>query len=87
VRPISFLWLRFPQHPDDDSPCVPILLQIDQELSERSRAGVGLEVADPRGPFEIRQQQHVEEFGPRCRPKRVESLAEHLLELGDRGHP
>jgi hypothetical protein len=74
------------KHPNDNGPRHSILLDVNQELGERPHALVRPELAHPRCALEVGQQQDVKELGPDGRREGVDSLAEQLLELGDRRH-
>jgi hypothetical protein len=67
--------LCLPQHPDEHRPERPVLLAVDQELGERARLGVPIELADPVGAFEVGEHEDVEQLGAGSGAERVEAMA------------
>jgi hypothetical protein len=76
--PVGFLGgtraLGLAQHPDQHRSERPVLLAVDQELSEGARLRVPPELADPVGSLEVGEHQDVEQFGAGCRPESVQAL-------------
>jgi hypothetical protein len=54
----------FVEHPHDDGPRHPILLEVDEELAEGSCPRVAPVLADHPRSLEVRQQQDVEQLRP-----------------------
>ena len=67
-------WASLPQHPDEHRPERPVLLAVDQQLGERARPGVPVELADPVGSLEVGEHQDVEKLGARSGIEGVETL-------------
>jgi hypothetical protein len=54
----------FVEHPHDDGPRRPILLEVDEQLAEGSCLWVPPVLADHPRSLEVRQQQDVEQLRP-----------------------
>src|SRR5215208_3425956 len=72
---------RLSQHPDQHRPQRPVLLAVDQELGERPRLGVPVELADAVGPLEVGKHQDAEKLGARSGAEGVETLPKSSFEL------
>jgi hypothetical protein len=55
--------LHLPEQAEHDGPRRPVLLQVDQQLSEGPRLRVPPELADALGAVEVGEAEDVEEFG------------------------
>ena len=73
--------VALPQHPDEHRPERPVLLAVDQELGERPRLGVPVELTDPVGPLEVGEHQDVEKLPAGSGTEGVETLTQDPLEL------
>ena len=70
-----------PQHADEHGPQGPVLLAVDQQLSEGPALRVAPELADPVGAVEVGEHQDVEKLGAASRPDGVQALLESALKL------
>jgi hypothetical protein len=75
------LALSLPQHPDEHRSERPVLLAVDQQLGERPRLGVPVELADAVGPLEVGKHQDAEKLGARSGAEGVETLPQSSFEL------
>jgi hypothetical protein len=66
--------VRLLQHPDLHRSERPILLAVDQQLSEGPRLRVPPVLSDPVGAVEVGQHQDVEQLGAWSRTERVQAL-------------
>jgi hypothetical protein len=62
ARPLATS-LSLPQHPYEHRPKGPVLLAVDQHLSERAALRVAPELSDPVGSLEVGQHEDVEQLG------------------------
>jgi len=67
--------VRPPQHADEHHPQRPVLLAVDQQLGERPRLGVAVELADPVGSLEVGEHEDVEQLGPWSGTESFEPIA------------
>jgi hypothetical protein len=83
VRPLTrtALAVGLSQHAHQHRPKRPVLLAVDQELGERPRLGVPVELADPVGPLEVGEHQDVEQLGAGSGTERVEAGSESAFQL------
>ena len=70
-----------PQHPDEHRPERPVFLAVDQQLGERPRPGVPVELADPVGAVEVGQRQDVEQLCAGSGTEGIEAFTELSLDL------
>jgi hypothetical protein len=73
--------IGLPQHPDEQRPQCPVLLAVDQQLSESAALRMAPELADPVGALEVREHEYVEELGAGSGAEGFGALPESALEF------
>jgi hypothetical protein len=72
-----------PQHPDQHRSERPVLLAVDQQLSEGPALRVAPELSDPVGSLQVREHEDVEKLGAESDPAMLRVLLKVKPGLGE----